>query len=229
MINLTKSYPVPECLAIEKNKPNGTYRCEEVYDLLKKDFHNKCYLCEEKGITSINIEHFKPHKGNRELEFDWDNLFLSCFHCNNTKGDKYNDILNCLDKETKILNIIKFDIKPYPKEKAKISTNSKDLKVKNTVKLLNKIYNGTTFHKRLESSNLRQKLIEELVKFGRVLTEYFDDIVNDLEKEEYLKQIKKMLREDSPFCAFKVYIVLENEFFMKEFKDFISTSIIDLN
>lgn len=41
----------------------------------------------------------KSHKGNLDLKFDWDNLFLSCKHCNNTKGDRFDNILNCMDED----------------------------------------------------------------------------------------------------------------------------------
>jgi hypothetical protein len=48
MINLTKSQPAPDCLATEKLKKSGTYRCGDVHVRLKADFYNKCYICENK-------------------------------------------------------------------------------------------------------------------------------------------------------------------------------------
>jgi uncharacterized protein (TIGR02646 family) len=94
MIYIQKSQPAPECLAQQKD-----YKCGDVIPRLKADFHNKCYLCEDKGITSINVEHFIPHRGDKNLMYDWDNLFYSCGHCNNTKLaiPKFNNILNCTE------------------------------------------------------------------------------------------------------------------------------------
>ncbi|MFN8439108.1 MAG: hypothetical protein U0V72_15975 [Cytophagales bacterium] len=63
MINVTKSQPAPLCLAIEKEKTNGNYKGEEVLQKLYEDSHNKCYLCEEKEITTINVEHFYTSQG----------------------------------------------------------------------------------------------------------------------------------------------------------------------
>lgn len=62
MIYFPKSQPAPECLEIEKSKANGDYKQPEVLERLQDDFKNKCYLCEDKDITSINVEHFKPHQ-----------------------------------------------------------------------------------------------------------------------------------------------------------------------
>ena len=85
MINIVKSQPSPECLSIEAQKKNGDYKCGEVLSRIKNDFYNKCYICETQAPTTINVEHFRPHKGNVSLKFDWNNLFYACGHCNNTK------------------------------------------------------------------------------------------------------------------------------------------------
>lgn len=95
MIYLPKSQPAPNCLESEKRKKSGDYKCGNVLERLKNDFKNKCYLCEDKGIRKIEIEHFAPHQGDIDLKFDWHNLFFACGHCNNTKIAKYDDILNC--------------------------------------------------------------------------------------------------------------------------------------
>jgi uncharacterized protein (TIGR02646 family) len=90
-----KSQPAPECLAQEKGKKSGDYKCGDVLQRLQADFKNKCYICEIQAPTVINVEHFRPHKGDRDLMFDWNNLFWACGHCNNTKLAKYGDILDC--------------------------------------------------------------------------------------------------------------------------------------
>lgn len=101
MIKVERSFPAPKSLAIEKNKPGGVYNGEDVVTQLKKDFSDKCYICEMKPVFDINIEHLNPHRNNIDLKFDWNNLFYSCVHCNSMKkGNKYAyKILDCCDED----------------------------------------------------------------------------------------------------------------------------------
>ena len=99
MIYFQKYKEFPGCLQIEKDKEiqgtkkDGDYKCRCVLRILRDDFKNKCYICERKDIADINVEHFKPHRNkNRDLKFDWNNLFYACGHCNNIKLAQYNDI-----------------------------------------------------------------------------------------------------------------------------------------
>lgn len=95
MIKVERTPTPPASLAIEKRKVSGNYQTEDVVTRLRSDFRDKCYLCERKPVSDINIE--QPHKGNVDLKFDWDNLFYSCSHCNSVKNkEKYdNQILDC--------------------------------------------------------------------------------------------------------------------------------------
>ena len=82
--------------SLEKAKAsNGSYNTPEVNKALAEMFHGKCYICENKQITSYQIEHLIPHRGNLELKYDWNNLFLACAHCNNTKLDKFDPVIDC--------------------------------------------------------------------------------------------------------------------------------------
>lgn len=78
MVYLEKSQPAPDCLETEKAKAYGDYKCKNVLERIKTDFKNKCYLCEYKEPVAINVEHFRPHEGDKDLKFDWNNLFWSC-------------------------------------------------------------------------------------------------------------------------------------------------------
>ena len=64
-------------------KSGGTYNTDNVNAALKEMFHGKCYICENNAITSYQIEHLIPHRENKELKYDWQNLFWSCAHWNN--------------------------------------------------------------------------------------------------------------------------------------------------
>lgn len=227
MINVTKAEIAPLCLLEEKSKPNGTYRKEEVRNQLIVDFYGKCYICEMDDITEIEIEHFIPHQSHDlDLKFDWNNLFFSCGHCNGIKGERKN-LLNCTNPAHKILERIRFHISPYPFSKAEIeATNnfSQDNLTINTVALLSDVYNypkkdNNSFE---GASNLRKKVILEIMEFQKYLVEYFyEKGLSNEEKEELKAKIRRKLHPESPFTAFKVYIVTENERFLQEFRQYL--------
>lgn len=219
MIHLPKSQPAPLSLESEKKKITGSYKEIDVLERLKEDFKNKCYICETKEPQIINVEHFKPHKGNIDLKFDWNNLFFSCGHCNNTKLDKFDDILNCTESNA-IETKIKYEIKPFPKEKAKIEAIENIPQINNTVDLLNQVYNGTTNLKQIESSNIRSNLLREIKEFQALLFEY-DDEDEDEEKEKFRKKIIKHLNSNSAYTAFKRWIIRDNNYFREIFIDFL--------
>lgn len=103
MIKVERSFPAPASLDIEKEKKNGSYTESDVITQLKSDFHNKCYICGLKGLQDPQVEHLRPHKDGqyKDLKFDWENLFLSCGHCNSVKNqEKYeNNIIDCCKED----------------------------------------------------------------------------------------------------------------------------------
>lgn len=221
MIYNTKTQPAPACLAIEEAKANGTYNCEGVLAQNKIDFRNKCYLCEDKEPHSINTEHFTPHRGDKDLKFAWSNLFYCCSHCNNTKLDKvkYDAILNCTVQADAVETNIKYHINPFPMEKAVITPMINDIRVSNTVDLLHEVYNGTTILKKIESANLRSKLLKEIRDFQSLLFEFYDDTFNDEERVEIKNKIVRQLRPTSNFTAFKKWVLRDNEVLTIEFAE----------
>ena len=213
MIYFKKSQPAPACLDTEKNKKSGDYKCGDVLTRLRTDFCNKCYLCEQKEPTGINIEHFVPHRGDIDLRFDWSNLFLACTHCNNTKLAKpeFDDILNCIIQIDDVDTAIKYEIKPYPSEKAVFTLMINNQKVVNTKTLLEAIYNGEhTEVKKIESNNLRAKLIREIRIFQGLLFEYIEMESDEEERNRIGTKIKNQLHKSSPFTAFKRWIIRDN-------------------
>lgn len=99
MVKIERTSQAPATLAEEEQKANGNYRQADVVDLLLHDFHQKCYICGMNSLQSIEVEHLRPHHNGqfKHLKFDWNNLFLSCPHCNSVKNQpKYdNQILDC--------------------------------------------------------------------------------------------------------------------------------------
>jgi uncharacterized protein (TIGR02646 family) len=225
MVHLPKAQPGPPCLEVEKTKANGTYHCEGVLERIQKDFKNKCYLCEDKAPLSINIEHFKPHRGDKELKFDWNNLYYACSHCNNTKLDKYEYILDSTRSADGVDQRIKYKINPFPKEKAVITALEDDQAINDTVALLQAIYNGTTELKRIESANLRSKLLKEIRRFQELLFNYYDNEFDDEEKRIIKDKIIRELRSTSCFTAFKRWIVRDHTEYLSEFSQYLNIGI----
>lgn len=224
MINITKSQPAPLSLAIERLKKSGKYNSKDVLDRLADDFYNKCYICEEKAPSSINVEHFVSHKGNIDLMFDWNNLFFACSHCNNTKLAKYNNLINCSDSLQIVVDLLKFEINPFPKEKVRILPLADDEKVIQTSQLLLEVYNGTTDTKVLEGLNIRDKLIKEIDLFSKFLHEYFEEGISAEDKINLKNKIRRRLNPESAFTAFKIWIIKNNEFLLAEFGELINRS-----
>lgn len=223
MIHNPKTKPAPACLAIEQAKANGNYNCNGVLEQNKIDFRNKCYLCEDKEPHSINTEHFLPHKGNSALKFDWNNLFYCCSHCNNTKLAKaqFDNILNCTVAGDNVETDIKYHIKPFPKEEAVITPNVNDVRVSNTINLLLEIYNGTTPLKKIESANLRNKLLREIRDFQNLLFEYYDDGYTNEERAVIKNKIDRHLRPTSNFTAFKKWVIRDNNILSADFAEYL--------
>ena len=216
MIYFEKSQPAPECLEKEKLKQNGDYKCGDVLNRLKDDFKNKCYICETKEPTNINVEHFKSHSENPDLKFDWNNLFLACGHCNNTKLDKFDNLLDCTNLNDKIESQLKYFFNPFPLEKVAIETANDDEKSTATKNLLLAVFNGTTKLKIIESANLRNQLLEEIRDFQKHLCDYYK-AHNDEDKDHHRRKILSHLNAASAFTAFKRQIIKNNPNLLNEF------------
>lgn len=115
-----------------------SYNTEHVNQALREVFHGKCYICENKEATSYQIEHLIPHRSDRKLKYDWNNLFWVCAHCNNIKSDKYEPILNCTTEPVE--HLIAFRKTGYfgTDEKLEFSAVKDDNEaIRNTILLLN--------------------------------------------------------------------------------------------
>jgi len=217
MLYYEKSQPAPECLEEEKGKVSGDYKCGDVLHRLKSDFKNKCYICEDSQPHTINVEHFRPHKKDKELKYSWDNLFWACAHCNNIKLDKFIDILDCTKESDKVEERLKYTFKPFPYEKVQIEALDASGSTESTRKLVEITFNGSTDLKIIESANLRDSLLKDIREFQGFLIEYFEETCTGDDKEFVLRRIKYHLHIGSKFTSFKRWIVRENEKLMSEF------------
>ena len=203
MIKINKS-PEPAELAAERSKASGTYRHEAIVSVIKKDFYNRCYLCEDRP-QSINIEHLKPHRNDLGLLFSWENLFWSCGHCNNIKLAKYDDIIDCVSQDdVEDVLIYKFD--PFPTEDVCIEIASKykdSVQAMQTKNLLLDIFNGTTVLKSIESNSLRKKIALDLITMQRMILDLDDDNKSEEELRDIRVRIISALSPRSLFASFK--------------------------
>lgn len=176
------------------------------------DFKNKCYLCEQDELASINIEHRIPHCGDADLKFDWNNLFLACPHCNNIKLAKYGDILDCTCKTDEVEDSIKLKLDSFPMSEVEVVANRMDDRTKQTAELLDAVYNGTTPMKTKEAGNLTSKLDAEIYQFQQQLRRYLEAKKHGDEEEmrSLRRKIGYGLQKTSPFTSFKRWIIRDN-------------------
>lgn len=226
MVYFQKTQPAPHCLAIEKAKPTGKYRCGDVATRLSTDFKHKCYLCEFLQSPSVNIEHFVAHNGNTDLKFEWENLFWACVHCNNTKQAvaKSRAILNCTKMEDRVDEVIHYRINVFPGELVELRALHESEKAQNTADLLRVIYNGhKTEIKKIEALSLRSHLQKEIITFNGLIQRFAElTKENSNELQKIRRRIHQHLSNESAFTAFKRWIIRDDKGLMAEFGSFFS-------
>ena len=199
MVKINKTQPAPGAITCDRDYQQGI-----VFETICKDFHCKCYLCEDKP-TSINIEHIVSHKGDVKLKHEWDNLFFACSHCNNIKGIDYDDIIDCTKKDPE--EIINFIFKPYPRKEPEfklVNTDASNQEDIQTIILLEKIFcKPPTSMKSKESIELCNRLYEEFKKLIKYIEEYFEAVEIDENVERCYTYVINHLNRKTPFAAFK--------------------------
>ncbi len=193
----------------EAKRWSSTYNTPEVNEALREMFYGKCYICESKDITSYQIEHLHPHRGNADLKYDWDNLFLACAHCNNTKLGRFEPIIDCTKEDVEML--IAFRKKGYFGTEEELVFELLDFweETRNTQGLLREVYYGSTPQKKMEAKILRKKLRKELSEFKEYVREYQEAEGEEKEDLEYL--LKKQLGDSSSFAAFKRWLIRDHK------------------
>jgi hypothetical protein len=195
MVKTDKS-PLPPEISIRSERD---YHSDVVFDLLARDCRNKCYICEDKEPTALNVEHRVSHKGDPALKYDWNNLLLCCAHCNGTKGTAFDGIIDPtkVDPEEYIELSISAVCDLTEKVIVKKTKGGED--VDSTVKLLDRVYNGDkTAVKRHECTNLKNKIMKEIVTFRQYIRGYKEE--PDLGYERF---IAEEISRNSAFAAFK--------------------------
>ncbi len=180
----------------------NVYRQGDVYEQVKSDFKEKCYLCEDDEATSIQMEHFNPHKGDLHKKYDWNNLFYSCGHCNGLKGAKYWQLLNCTSDDDKVWQSVELKFHDFPKTRVEVIAHpqaGKEVECENTCELLRKTLNGedTTAMKKDEAKKLRKKMLR-----------VHKELANSINSSE---KIKELISDEAAFAGMQRW-TLKNEY-----------------
>jgi recombinational DNA repair ATPase RecF len=75
--------------------------------------------------------------------------------------------------------------------------------------------------KTVEGENIRERLIDDMVKFTKQLNKYSKPTISSEDRERYRKKIREMLSVKSPFTAFKVWVIKSNPYLLNEFALFL--------
>lgn len=206
-------FNVDRTLVAEPSSLKSTqgYKSKDVYDALYKIFYEKCYLCESIRLESINIEHFIPHRGNKALQQDWNNIYLACGRCNNCKLAL--NLLDCCDAETDVFKAIQL-LPPtsFAGKTIFIKAMSNDEATKNTVNLLNKIFNSThTTEKTLTSVALREKVFKQCLKLQILHEKHRADESTQKQRNEAIESMKELMKKEKAYSAFIRWIILDDD------------------
>lgn len=207
MFNVERSEVAPASLAARRE-----YAGEDVLLELRIIFYDKCYLCEIKDPTSINVEHFYAHQGDEDKKFDWSNLYYVCGRCNNIKLAKYSNLLDCANPDHDVFQLIKH-LPPHTPYQSKIiiQAMSEDSRTVETAELLDEIFNtDKTINKKITGKYLRKKIFQKYNRFLELINTYFDDELSQKSKDDALERLQVLVSKKQEFSAFIRWIVLED-------------------
>lgn len=200
MVKIERSFPAPESLADEAKKVNGRYDKQDVIEQLKRDFHNKCYICEIKELQDPNVEHLIPHKNGEypERKFDWENLFWSCGHCNGIKNNrKYDEgIIDCCKCDPE--EYIYFRMKDG--DAAITVFDTKNEMLMRTALLVTETFSMKNTGMRTYTSDERLKRLQMEMN---LLYKQLEELQNGSGSKVTIRKIRSLLRRESAFAAFK--------------------------
>lgn len=177
------------------------YDGQDVLDQLFADQHDKCYLCEMKVKQFYQVEHLKSQEHFEELKFNWTNLLLSDGYCNGKKKENFDDILN--PNQVNIEDVIEQRIDSINRTALFVSSDT-SIPTQQTIKLLNRIFNGTY------SPKLRKKREEEFYKEVEQKFNAFNKIVLDYLTNPNLQTenaVREELAIDKELLGFKYWVI----------------------
>ncbi len=219
MVKIKRSFPPPESLATEARKSAGRYDKEDVIQRLRRDFHNKCYICEIKELQDPNVEHLMPHKNGKypERKFDWENLFWSCGHCNGVKNNSRYDkgIIDCCKQDPE--KYLKFWLKDN--DVVIDILDSENGTQKRTASLIVEVFSIANTGMRTYTSDKRMKLLQ---KEMNILLKQLEKMRRFPDSKAVKRIVYSLLRRESAFAAFKRCYVRDHRKEYPELQKYVS-------
>lgn len=217
MFKTVRSGDAPICLAA------GVYNSPEVVERLEEMFHGKCYLCEQADLQAPQIEHFQPHEGDAVLKFDWNNLYYSCSRCNGIKSNTHRNLLDCCSMDIDVVRAVKCLMPRTPDDEVYISAEVEDIRVHNTVELLDKCFNeqGTAL-RGITRASIIEKLYAYYYKFLEFRTTIVSRCSTPRNKQDAKDALEVMLQDNYEFSAFWRWHVLSDRKLKDELEDIIN-------
>lgn len=238
----------------------SVYGREDVKDSLKKLFNDKCAYCESKmlHVSDSDIEHFRP-KGEMKPTLDdklndeetgyywlaakWDNLLLSCEHCNQRRVDSKGRVFGKgiyfpIDGNKKIHK--QYGDKNFSKEESKrliinpcidtpedflefcangnIIAKKKSLKGECSIKVYGLRRYQLIIERRVEIKKLKLQL--ESLKIHLISK---DKTINGISKDRFVDSmfdsiLQLYFSKNSPYLAYKRDLLKEFKKFWKNYK-----------
>ncbi|WP_353570628.1 retron system putative HNH endonuclease [Candidatus Albibeggiatoa sp. nov. BB20] len=196
----------------EKNNAIQHYRHEEIKQDIQAFSYDKCVYCESKisHVASSHIEHFYPKSLYPQGTFDWENLFLACPSCNQSKGNfdtKQNLIVNPAKDNPEDFFIYRdLMLEPIPdspdKQKSQQTITACDL---NRVVLVR------------QTAEIYCQLLDNKERLSESLSEYFE-LKKDFAKEKRLLRIRnavdnlRLLAQDQEsYAGFVRYFIYKSK------------------
>ncbi|WP_338892236.1 HNH endonuclease [Aeromonas rivipollensis] len=206
MFNVNRPVDAPASLQNRRK-----YDEKDVYTALEEIFFNKCYLCETKEPHDINVEHFDPHMGDIEKKFDWNNLYFVCSRCNNIKGDRYNNLVDCCDPHQDVFRAIKHLPPRTPHAKIDVKAINNNVRSIETEEILDKIFNSEhTVNKKVSCSFLRVKIYKQYNFLLDQINVYYSPVSTVADKYQAVERMKVLINRSAPYSAFIRWCIIED-------------------
>lgn len=209
MIRIYKCIDAPASLTETK-----AYDGEDVKRQLLHDQHGKCYICERIRDTDFEIEHFQSQENHEAFKQAWTNLLMACGYCNRKKLHHFDHLLNPL--EVNIEEVIEQRL-DYDQKKALFQSHRADEASVETVRLLQRIFNGTYRMRTLKEERFFESAMSAMNRFLELVNAY---LWNPNAANE--KAVRDELAIDKEFLGLKYWIIQDNEALKQTFaKDII--------
>lgn len=186
------------------------YKDDMVKRAILVDQDDKCYICERKVITDYEVEHLASQSKNKGAVNEWDNLYIACNYCNDKKKTSFDDIKHPDTYNVEDVITHKFD--PM-KELVEFTTDCTIPGVINTVKLLDRMFNGT-------NGTTRTLMETRFYNQFKMSFNHFQSVVHDYmsgRTDEMRPVIEKLVDRKSEYLAFKYAVIMQNERLCNDF------------